>query len=654
MPTLKASRGPRSRRFIYLCFWVVGASLNLLPRKLAFLLLVLCDAIELKGRGRLYQAYFPYATSHLINDPGFQYSSSVNGRFKVSSARVLHAIGAYQEACNWIVANGLTTASNDVVFVLLRSLFELAEFEQAHAAAAQLAGKDLSSTPALAFLKAMLDIIAGDERTALESMVAACRGDPSLLRPHQNIAARSVIDYVPNSLDDFSGAPGRLFDLCNFAGQRVTHVGRGEVGIRLYARALAAQAELRNAPEPRLSAELARLLQALDVPLAELRLIPEEWTTQIGHLGMLDILFRMRELGWWSGRPVMVMRRELIANSAFFELFEGFAKVVVVGETVSERIAGELLSLQRWCGLNFNAFRLPDGRVVPWQDAGALAIQQWEREGRGHPLRDVYDRRFEGSDPASGAFQRLRERWGMRPDDWYVCLHTRDAAHYFEFAGTGQTHRNAPIEATLDAIQSITAQGGWVIKLGGPKSPKLPQLERTIDYALSGFRTDLLDLHLIRHARAFIGTTSGLTNVAISFGIPSAIVNAITTDAQLWNKDVRFALKPVRLADGTMLTQRQLTSSPWRWRVFDAAVLGRSGAHPVTNTAGEIQQTAKEVVALASGRAAEFETQYDTATLLARWSDQLSLPYYYGTSRPSLDYLERYKNEFLPEASDAA
>src|SRR3569833_2945750 len=157
-----------------------------------------------------------------------------------------------------------------------------------------------------------------------------------------------------------------------------------------------------------------------------------------------------------------------------------------------------------------------------------------------------------------------------------------------------------------------------------------------------------------RGCRGFIGTTSGLTIVASSVGIPSAIVNAITTDAQLWNKDVRFALKPVRLADGTMLTQRQLTSYPWRWRVFDAAVHGRSGAQPVINAADEILQTAKEVVALASGRSAEFEAQYDTAALLSRWRHELTLPYYYGTSRPSLAFLERYKNEFLPETSDVA
>ena len=164
-----------------------------------------------------------------------------------------------------------------------------------------------------------------------------------------------------------------------------------------------------------------------------------------------------------------------------------------------------------------------------------------------------------------------------------------------------------------------------------------------------------MDLHLIRHARAFVGTTSGLTNVAVSFGIPCAIVNAITTDAQLWHGNVRFALKPVRGADGRMITQRQLTSTPWRWRVFDAVVLRRSGAQPVNNSADEILGTTKEVEALARGCQAEFEADYDAAALLARWKDQLTQPYHYGASRPSLYYLKKYEAEFLGCAkADAA
>jgi putative glycosyltransferase (TIGR04372 family) len=297
--------------------------------------------------------------------------------------------------------------------------------------------------------------------------------------------------------------------------------------------------------------------------------------------------------------------------------------------------------------LNFNAFRLPNGETVAWQEAGALAIAQWEGERRGHPLRREYDQIYGATSDVAEKFQRLREHFGMKPDDWYVCLHTRDAAHYAELTGTGQTHRNSSIEAFADAISFITGQGGWVIKLGGPNSPKLPHSERTVDYALSEFRSEPMDICLIRNAKAFVGTTSGLTNVAISFGIPSAIVNCITTDAQLWNSAVRFALKPVRLADDIMLTQRQLTTTPWRWRVFDAAVLGRSGAHPDNNSAEEICAAVREVVALASGRSAEFESAYDSEELWSRWRRQLPFSHYYGTGKPSLYYLKKYEDAFL-------
>ncbi|WP_316238874.1 TIGR04372 family glycosyltransferase [Bradyrhizobium sp. SZCCHNR1015] len=641
-------RGGR-RRIVYQVFVIVGATLNLLPRRAVFLGLVIAFAARLPLRRRLAQAYFPYVTSHLAARPEFRFSTALSRYFPGPSIQALSSIGAYREAVGTVGRETLAFDDAETRYALVRSLFELGEFSEARDAAAGAKPEQLEAMVDLAFYKAMVDVIGGDDAAALDAMFWACRSSLHFLRPHQNIAARNSPYYVPNSLDFLCGARGRLFDLCNFTGQRVMHVGRGEIAIRLYERALDAQQELRASPPP-LSDELKRLLDRLGVTFDTLRLVPEEWATQIGHLGMLDILFRMRALGWWSGEAVIVVRPDSIANAVFFKLFESFGKVVVIGETVSERLGEELLSLQRWCGLNFNAFRLPDGRVVPWQDAGAIAIEQWEREGRGHPLRDAYDRSEAAA--ATARFDAFRSRYGMKPDDWYVCLHTRDAAHYFEFMGTGQTHRNAPIETSLDAIRLVTSRGGWVVKLGGPNSPRLPPMARTIDYALSEFRSELMDIHLIRHAHAFIGTTSGLTNVAVSFGIPCAIVNAITTDAQLWNSDVRFALKPVRLADGAALTQHQLTTSPWRWRVFDAAVLGRSGAHPETNSADDIRHTADEVLAIADGRLAEFEAGHDGARLLSRWRRALGLPYYYGTSRPSLGFLAHHETELLHDTGE--
>ena len=468
-------RGLRRRELIHLAFIVAGAALNILPHRIAFLLLVACDVVKLPYRRHLERAYHPYATSFLAAHPRWAFSGRVIPRFPAHSARVLVGIGAYREACELIAAQRLAKNSTEITMALARVSFELAEFKQARSAvSASCLAVEVQRVPDLALFKGMLDITDGDENAALQSVRRACRKMPSLMRPHQNIAARPSSDYVPNYLDVLCGPPGRLFDLCNFTGQRVTHVGRGDIGVRLFARALAAQSELRSLPPPSLSPELAQLLDGLGISFDELRIIPEEWTTQIGHLGMLDILFRMRDLGWWSGKPLMVVRSGLVANQAFFRLFERFGKVLVIGETVSDLVGEELLSLQRWCGMNFNAFRLPNGEVVPWQDAGALAIEQWEQEDRGHPLRDEYDRIYGSSREVAEDFQHIRERWGMKPDDWYVCLHTRDASHYFELAGTGQTHRNSPIEACLDAIRFITAKGGWVIKLGGPNSPKLP------------------------------------------------------------------------------------------------------------------------------------------------------------------------------------
>ncbi|WP_315782727.1 TIGR04372 family glycosyltransferase [Bradyrhizobium sp. SZCCHNPS1003] len=625
---------------------IVGTTklLSLLPPRLAFVLLMAFDVLDLRGRRRVESAYRRHVASLLANNPAWQFSGPLARRSPARAAGLLIRIGALQEAYDVAMQNPRVLKSTDTVEHLVQTLFEIEEFGKAHRMLSTVTSpRGTVGNCHLAFLKAMLDVIHGNEADAVEAMTEACRDGRDYMRPHQNLASRPAQNYRPNPLDFACGPEGRLFDLCNFTGQRVTHVGRGDLGIELFSRALAAQSNLRLRLQPPISAELTLLLARLNAPRDQLRIIPEEWSTQIGHLGMLDILFRMRELGWWSGVALIVVRPGFVANAVFLRLFERFGHVVVVGETVSQSVGEELLSLQRWYGMNFNVFELPNGSVVPWQEAGALAISQWEEQDRGHPLRDEFDRVLWASPKVQDEFQGMLGSFGMKPDDWYVCLHVRDASHYGEVTGAGQTHRNAPIESYIDAIRFITSKGGWVIKLGGPKSPQLPPLERTFDYAVSDCRSELMDVCLIRHARMFIGTTSGLTNVAISFGIPSAIVNGITTDSQLWNSLVRFVPKPVRLTDGTMLTQAQLTSPPWRWRLFDAGVLSRSGAFPCNNTADEICAAVEEVEQVATNRLDETCKQ----DLLLQWQKHLAVPFHYGTSKINQYYLDKYENGFL-------
>jgi putative glycosyltransferase (TIGR04372 family) len=453
---------------------------------------------------------------------------------------------------------------------------------------------------------------------------------------------------VPNRIDLRGGADALLYDAYNYLGQRVTHVGRGDLGVNLYARALAAQERLRGDPPP-LSPRMAEWLARHDIDLATARILPWEWTTQIGHLGMLDVLFRMRALGWWSGKAIILAHRdrERIANHAFLGLFRALGGVVIAGPGLDRDIDDELFSLQRYSGLSFNAWKDPSGAVVPWQEAGALVMRRWEGEHRPLPLRDAFDARYQSLGLFAENVAGIRARWGMKPDDWYACLHMRDPGFYGEAAGAGQTHRNASAASYLEAVTHVIDQGGWVVKLGGPHSLRLPAHPRVIDYARGKVKSGLMDLMLIRQARIFIGTTSGLTNVAISFGIPAALVNCITTDAQLWSGNVRFAPKPIVIEDGRILSQRQLTSSPWRWRMFSAELLRREGALQRENSSDEILQTVSEVLQLsASGDA---QPDPDPGLLLDRWRAQLALPHFYGAARPSRYFLEKYRSEFLAE-----
>jgi putative glycosyltransferase (TIGR04372 family) len=573
--------------------------------------------------------------SHLI--------STATARQKYTPGSPLGVLKAMQEIRPFFQTKGMT-------LLMARTLFELGEFERAHVMLSNSSDKDtVEPYPPSAHLQALLELCIGDENKAEVLLRIATAGMPHLMAPHQNLAARTPPDYDPTPLDIAAGPDGRLFDAYNFLGQRVTHVGMGHLSTALYAKAFEAQKALQNHP-PLVSPACTSYLTDLGISLANVKIFASEWQTQIGHQGMFDIELRMRELGWWKGEPILLVDPARVANPAFLSLFEHHARLLRSDKRVPHDIARELSSLQRYYGMSFNAFEMPDGTVVQWSEAAAHAIRQWDDEGRQPPLRVEFDRRYASSEALIAPFNEAKRSWGMTTDDWYVCLHLRDGSFYGEAKGLGQSHRNSDIENYRAAIEYITGLGGWVIKLGAKDSPKLPPMPRVIDYARSSYKSGLMDLFLIRGARFFIGTTSGLTNVPISFGIPAALVNCISTDAQLWHRQVRFTPKQIVLHNGSAVALTELTGSPWRWRVFDAGVLARHGATLIDNTSDEILETVKEVMALTTGTTGDYATSVGaTDDLYSRWQDGLSMPHYYGGAQISLYYLKKHRASLLPQ-----
>jgi putative glycosyltransferase (TIGR04372 family) len=627
---------------------VVAQTLPYLPDRLVLNILMFAQAVNLPGQRLLLLHLIAATTARSGQKP--QISLTTNGakRMPVASSQVLYALGRHQDAITAIQQLKPGARTKAATLLMARALFELGEFERARALLTNSGGEEaFDFDPPTAHLRGLLELCAGNESDADGALRTATAAMPNLMAPHQNLAARDPFNYRPTRLDIVAGRDGRLFDAYNYLGQRVVHVGMGQFSTGMYAKAFEAQRRIQKT-NPSVSSGCASYLADLGTSLTDIKVFASEWQTQIGHQGLLDIELRMRELGWWKGEPIVLVDRGRVANFAFLSLFEHRAKMLSVGGSLPRDIARELISLQRYCGRSFNAFEMPDGTVAPWSEAGALAIRQWEDEGRQPPLQAEFDRKFGSSETLAATLDQARRSWGMTPNDWYVCLHLRDAAFYGEAHGFGQSHRNSNVENYQAAIEYITGLGGWVIKLGGKASPKLPQMPRVVDYSSSEFKSDLMDIALIRHARIFIGTTSGLTNAAISLGVPAALVNCISTDAQIWHRQVRFAPKRIVLRDGHALSQAELTLPLWRWRLFDAAVLARHGATPTDSTSDEVLETVKEVLALATGKNEDPAASIELANeLTSQWQESLSMPHFYGNAQISLYYLNKHRASLL-------
>jgi putative glycosyltransferase (TIGR04372 family) len=224
----------------------------------------------------------------------------------------------------------------------------------------------------------------------------------------------------------------------------------------------------------------------------------------------------------------------------------------------------------------------------------------------------------------------------MTETDWYVCLHMRDSGHRGGASDSGEAIRNTAMGSYLEAVRLITDAGGWVIRMGGPKTPKFPRMERVIDYAhCNDVRSPEMDIQLVRHARMFIGTTSGFAYVASAMGTPSAMVNSISSLGLLWSKNTRFTLKPIYTADGRMLSLSEMTSDAYRWAYPTHEALGRAGLTVRENTPDEIAEATREVLDLATGRVRDDD--FDDA-----WRDHVMTKDFFASSRPSKYFLDKY------------
>lgn len=113
------------------------------------------------------------------------------------------------------------------------------------------------------------------------------------------------------------------------------------------------------------------------------------------------------------------------------------------------------------------------------------------------------------------------------PDDaWFVCLHAREGG-YSPADELYHSYRNVDIGSYNQAMADIRARGGWCIRMGDPSMHPIKPTPGVVDYALSRFKSDWMDIYLCATCRFFLGDNSGLFNLAGAFGTVALLTNTV-------------------------------------------------------------------------------------------------------------------------------
>ena len=475
---------------------------------------------------------------------------------------------------------------------------------------------------------AHLDLLEGEEEAAVELLRKAIGIDPAFSMPHQNVAALyNRAKYKPSPLDLQARREFMLYDAYNYTGERTFHVGVGTKAARLWGNALTIQRQIEK--EFTFPAKLNQIVTKkfkLD-PNLPVRILPYEWVTQIGHIAMLDTYLKIQALGWRPQANLLLLApRQKVSNHAYLKAWRQQFHVVSDGKLVEA-----LFPYQRFIGDCFNAFLHDNGNVEFWPDVGARAHIAWDQQKR-EPLLALSALELERGRAKLASL-------GMPRNAWFVCLHAREGGYHREGGGSIQTHRNASILDYLPAIQEIVRRGGWVVRMGDASMSPLPPMHGVIDYPHTAAKSDWMDVFLSGACRFFIGTTSGLTNAVISFGVPCLLVNCLSNFSQLWNNRVLFTLKPFWAAqENRYLRLDELVTEPIRSKVFNIRALSSAGITPCNNTSDEILENVIEMLTrLEDGT---LGAEQSTPGMLA-WNEVMSRNNMFGNGRPSNVFLER-------------
>lgn len=487
-------------------------------------------------------------------------------------------------------------------------------------------------------------LMENDDASASKAFERSIRLQPVTVMAHQNYAGRYDIgSYKPVDWELEDPGPLLIYDNLGQLAEDFFLRGQFKLSFELYQRMLDHQRKLAKKTKrlpPALIREIQKVSDRFD-PKKPVRILPYEWVTQFGHIGLLDSYLKMAEFGWYpKANYLLLAPASKVVNNEYLRCWH--KRFIIIR---GDRLVDQLFPYQRQFGDGFMAYDGAGGKAEPWTLRAAKAQARWSAEKRAPLIALSEDERRVGE-------AKLREL-GVPEGAWFVGLHVREGGFYGEAAGGMSTHRNASIDDYVAAVNEVVARGGYVIRLGDRSMQPYPEPSKfVIDYPHTSAKSVEMDIFLCASARFVIGTTSGLTTACISFGTPMLIVNAISNDWQLWTASVDFIFKRVYdRRNDRILNVREAFSQPVQGFLINNAVMAKNGYFALNNTADEIHEAVLwKLETLIDG-----QTFPETAPILSAYARAMSHnPLMFGAARPVPAFLKRHPDLIALQAAPQA
>jgi putative glycosyltransferase (TIGR04372 family) len=314
------------------------------------------------------------------------------------------------------------------------------------------------------------------------------------------------------------------------------------------------------------------------------KVLDRTWTGSIGLLATVAQYIQAKQLGLLpEGHHIAIVQRSV--NDCYRDYIASLGEIDVICE-------------EDYKGFYDHCFLPYSEDLHAWESRNGYEAlfsminkvqERWAAEKRPPLLKIKPDHRERGL--------KILEALNIPEDAWFVSLHVRSATTFDEDENNLHAGRSCDIDSYIPAVQAITDAGGYVFRMGDPTMKPLPKMPQVVDYALSSYKSDWMDVFLWACCRFFVGTNSGPAVVLPTFGVP-----------MLWTNVTPFAICSITFPNSLMVPKLWYSQAEQRLLTFSEILACPAGWCQrrtlddhlvlVDNTADELAAGVKEMIAL--------------------------------------------------------